>query len=68
MEKICSNNIWTQKAIAVCSLIHSLSCAENSIFNIATQEKAFIDEVTESIYERKKAERDGKAPTYQQRV
>ena len=38
MEKICSNNIWTQKAIAVCSLIHSLSCAENSIFNIASQQ------------------------------
>lgn len=41
----------------------------NIQYSIATsQEKAFIDEVTESIYERKKAERDGKAPTYQQRV
>ena len=28
-----------------------------------TQEKAFIDELTEFMYERKKAERDGKAPT-----
>lgn len=34
----------------------------------AASTKAFIDEVTESIYERKKAERDGKAPIYQQRV
>ena len=35
----------------------------NIQYSIATtQEKAFIDEVTESIYERKKAERDGKAP------
>lgn len=41
----------------------------NIQYSIATtQEKAFIDEVTESIYERKKVERDGKAPTYQQRV
>lgn len=41
----------------------------NIQYSIATtQEKAFIDEVTESIYERKKAERDGKVPTYQQRV
>ena len=38
IERICSNNIWTQKAIAVCSLIHSLSCTENSIFNIASQQ------------------------------
>ena len=37
----------------------------NIQYSIATtQEKAFIDEVTESIYERKKAERDGKAPIY----
>ena len=41
----------------------------NIQYSIATtQQKAFIDEVTESIYERKKVERDGKAPTYQQRV
>lgn len=41
----------------------------NIQYSIATtQEKAFIDEATESIYERKKAERDGKVPTYQQQV
>ena len=41
----------------------------NIQYSIATtQEKAFIDEVTESIYERKKSERDGKSPIYQQRV
>lgn len=37
-KKICSNNTWTQKAIVVCSLIRSLNCAENSIFNIASQQ------------------------------
>ena len=47
-------------------LVPVLDESGNSI--ATTQEKAFIDEVTESIYERKKVERDGKAPTYQQRV
>lgn len=36
--------------------------------NATTQEKTFIDELTEFIYERKKAERDGKGSTYQRRV
>ena len=30
--------------------------------NATTQEKAFIDELTEFMYERQKAERDGKDP------
>lgn len=30
--------------------------------NATVQEKMFVDELTELMYERKKAERDGKAP------
>lgn len=41
----------------------------NIQYSIATtQEKAFIDKLTEFMYERKKAEIDGKDPTYQRRV
>ena len=36
--------------------------------NATTQEKTFIDELTEFMYESKKAEKDGKDSTYQQRV
>ena len=36
--------------------------------NATTQEKTFIDELTEFMYENKKAEKDGKDSTYQQRV
>ena len=32
--------------------------------NATAQEKTFIDELTEFMYERKKAERDGKDPSY----
>lgn len=40
----------------------------NIQYNKATaQEKTFIDELTEFMYERKKAERDGKDPSYIQK-
>ena len=35
--------------------------------NATAQEKTFIDELTEFMYERKKAERDGKDPSYIQK-